>query len=73
MGKDQVFLSIIRDITERKRASNTIVQAMERLRKATGCIIDVIVNAVELRDPLHIGSSEKGGESGAGHRHGKCV
>lgn len=59
MGKDQVFLSIVRDITERKRAGNTIMQTMERLRKATGCIIDVIVNAVELRDPYTSGHQRR--------------
>ncbi|HPJ95869.1 MAG TPA: PAS domain S-box protein [Syntrophales bacterium] len=59
MGKEQVFLSIIRDITERKRTSDAIVQVMERLRKATGCIIDVIVNAVELRDPYTSGHQRR--------------
>lgn len=59
LGDERFILSIARDITERKRAENDVKQAMERLRKATGGIIDVIVNAVELRDPYTSGHQRR--------------
>jgi len=45
----------IRDITERKHAEEEILQTLERLRKAVGATIQVLVSAVEARDPYTAG------------------
>jgi PAS domain S-box-containing protein len=59
LGREQVFLSIVRDITERKHAEDDLKHTMERLRKAMGGVIDVIVTAVELRDPYTSGHQRR--------------
>jgi PAS domain S-box-containing protein len=47
------------DITYRKQTEIQIKESMEKLRKATGGIIDVIVNAVEMRDPYTAGHQKR--------------
>jgi len=46
---------IARDITERKRAEQQLKQTLESLRKSFGTIIQVMVSAVEARDPYTSG------------------
>ena len=46
---------IARDITERKRSEEALQKSMERLRKAFGATIQVMVSAVEVRDPYTAG------------------
>lgn len=50
---------IIEDITVRKQAEETMRQSLDRLRKATGSIIDVMVMAVEARDPYTSGHQRR--------------
>ena len=47
--------SIARDITERKKAEEELKQTVESLRKAVGATIQVMVSAVEMRDPYTSG------------------
>jgi PAS domain S-box-containing protein len=49
------FRGIMRNITERKQAEDELKQTLERLRKAVGTTIHVMVSAVEKRDPYTAG------------------
>jgi PAS domain S-box-containing protein len=53
-GKEH-YQVIYRDITERKRAEKQLQDALESLRKAVGVTIQVMVSAVERRDPYTAG------------------
>ena len=48
-----------RDITERKQAESTLRMALKRLENVTGSVIDVIVSAVESRDPYTAGHQKR--------------
>jgi PAS domain S-box-containing protein len=50
---------IIEDITSRKQAEETMRLSLDRLKKATGSIIDVMVMAVEARDPYTSGHQRR--------------
>ncbi len=54
-GKPIGFRGIGRDVTERKRAEEVIRQTLASLRKAFGTTIQVMVSAVEMRDPYTAG------------------
>lgn len=47
------------DITARKKAEEALTQSMDKLRRATGGIIDVIAMAVETRDPYTAGHQRR--------------
>jgi len=49
------IISLSRDITDRKRAKEELQQTLESLRKAVGTTIQVMVSAVETRDPYTAG------------------
>jgi putative nucleotidyltransferase with HDIG domain len=49
------MLSLTRDITKRKKAEEDLKQTLESLRKAFGATIQVMVSAVESRDPYTAG------------------
>jgi PAS domain S-box-containing protein len=49
------ILGVTRDITERKRAEEELQQTLESLRNAIGATIQVMVSAVETRDPYTAG------------------
>jgi putative nucleotidyltransferase with HDIG domain len=49
------FGGTARDITERKRAEEQLQQTLESLRKSVGATIQVMVSAVEMRDPYTAG------------------
>jgi HD-GYP domain-containing protein (c-di-GMP phosphodiesterase class II) len=49
------MLSLTRDITKRKKAEEDLKETLERLRKAFGATIQVMVSAVETRDPYTAG------------------
>jgi len=49
------ILGIFRDITERKKAEEDLKETLESLRKAIGTTIQVMVSAVETRDPYTAG------------------
>jgi len=53
------FEGTIEDISIRKKAETSLTQSLERLRKATGTIIDVMVMAVEARDPYTSGHQRR--------------
>jgi PAS domain S-box-containing protein/putative nucleotidyltransferase with HDIG domain len=50
---------MLEDITSRKKADLEIKDALERVRRAMTDIIDVIVNAVEMRDPYTAGHQKR--------------
>ncbi|MDP2855150.1 MAG: PAS domain S-box protein [Smithellaceae bacterium] len=54
-GKPIGFWGISRDITDRKRAEAELKETLESLRKSFGTIIQVMVSAVESRDPYTSG------------------
>lgn len=49
------IMSICRDITERKRTEKNLLDTLESLRKAVNTTIQVMVSAVEARDPYTAG------------------
>ncbi len=49
------LMGIFRDISDRKRAEEHLHQTLDRLRKAFGTIIQVMVTVVESRDPYTAG------------------
>lgn len=53
-GKD-ILHSIIHDITERKYAENKLQETLNHLKRAIGATIQVMVSAVESRDPYTAG------------------
>jgi len=53
------YEGIIEDISNRRDAEETMRQSLDRLRKATGSIIDVMVMAVEARDPYTSGHQRR--------------
>lgn len=55
MPNGYYYTSIIRDITERKKAEERLKETVERLRKAVGTTIQVLESAVEARDPYTSG------------------
>ena len=54
-GATKFLLGISEDITERKRAEEELRGTLESLRKAVGTTIQVMVSAVEARDPYTAG------------------
>jgi PAS domain S-box-containing protein len=54
-GKPIGFRGIIRDITERKRTEDKLQQTLYNLKNAVGVTIQVMVSAVEMRDPYTAG------------------
>jgi PAS domain S-box-containing protein len=58
-GKPVAILQNARDITDRKRAEETLSQTLEHLRKAVGGIIQVISSTVESRDPYTAGHQRR--------------
>jgi PAS domain S-box-containing protein len=53
---DRGFLmGIFRDITERKKAEEQLLQTLDSLRKAVGTTVHVMASAVEARDPYTAG------------------
>jgi len=56
------FLGFADDVTERKKAGNYLKTTLERLRRVTGSVIQVIVMAVESRDPYTAGHQRRVGD-----------
>jgi HD-GYP domain-containing protein (c-di-GMP phosphodiesterase class II) len=54
--------SIAHDITDRKEADDSLRDALGRLRRVTGSVIQVIVMAVESRDPYTAGHQRRVGD-----------
>jgi PAS domain S-box-containing protein/putative nucleotidyltransferase with HDIG domain len=54
MGQ-KIVLAFVRDITERRRAEQKLKDTLESLRKAFGTTVQVMVSAVEIRDPYTAG------------------
>jgi PAS domain S-box-containing protein len=54
-GKPIGFRGIGRDVTERKKTEEVLQQTLASLRKAFGTTIQVMVSAVEMRDPYTSG------------------
>jgi PAS domain S-box-containing protein len=49
------IIGVTRDITERKQAEKELQQTLESLRKAVGATVQVMISAVESRDPYTSG------------------
>jgi len=58
-GKTLYYEGTVEDITKRKHAEEAHRQSMEKLRRAMGGIIDVIVTTVESRDPYTSGHQRR--------------
>jgi PAS domain S-box-containing protein len=49
------LICVVRDITERKKAEEELKQTLENLRKSVNATIQVMVSAIEMRDPYTAG------------------
>jgi PAS domain S-box-containing protein len=49
------FIMNVRDVTERKQTDEELKQTLESLRKSVGATIQVMVSAIEMRDPYTAG------------------
>ena len=54
-GEPVGFRGIVRDITDRKRIEDELEQSLESLRRGLNATINVLVAAVEIRDPYTAG------------------
>jgi len=54
-GNPRLVSGILQDITERKKADEVLRKTIERLGKAVGTTINVLVSAIEMRDPYTAG------------------
>jgi HD-GYP domain-containing protein (c-di-GMP phosphodiesterase class II) len=54
-GSAQLLQATVRDITEHKQAEAELQQTLDSLKKAVGATIQVMVSAVEMRDPYTAG------------------
>ncbi|MCX5822560.1 MAG: PAS domain S-box protein, partial [Deltaproteobacteria bacterium] len=54
-GRPVGLIHVVRDITERKKAEEQLQHTLDSLRKAVGATIQVMVSAVETRDPYTAG------------------
>ncbi|MBS1238372.1 MAG: hypothetical protein H6R39_32 [Deltaproteobacteria bacterium] len=59
LGGETYLQAIVRDVTQRKQYDQSMKMSLAKLRKATGGIIDVIVMAVEMRDPYTAGHQKR--------------
>ena len=59
LGGETYLQAIVRDVTQRKQYDQSLKMSLAKLRKATGGIIDVIVMAVEMRDPYTAGHQKR--------------
>jgi PAS domain S-box-containing protein len=50
-----IVLAFVRDVTERRKAEEELKQTLESLRKSVGATIQVMVSALEMRDPYTAG------------------
>ncbi|MFO7666314.1 MAG: PAS domain S-box protein [Desulfobacterales bacterium] len=55
LGHRTSVVSVVRDVTERKQSEEKLQDTLESLRKSFGTIIQVMVSAVEARDPYTSG------------------
>lgn len=55
----QAVLGNTMEITDKKASEEMLVKSLQRLRRATGSIIDVIIMAVETRDPYTSGHQRR--------------
>ncbi len=58
-GKPTGFRGIGRDITERKQSEEKLQQTLSILRKSMGVTIQVMVSAIEVRDPYTAGHQKR--------------
>ena len=53
--EQNLMISTVQDVTERKRAEEKLQDTLESLRKAVGTTIQVMISAIESRDPYTSG------------------
>ncbi len=58
-GKILAAIETLQDITDRKLAEEQLLQALESLRKSFGTTVQVMVSAVETRDPYTAGHQRR--------------
>ena len=59
IDRERYLLTLAQDITERKLAEDKIQQTLESLKKAVGTTIQVLVSALEARDPYTSGHQSR--------------
>ena len=73
IGGRKVAQGIFRDITERKQADEKLQRTLESLRKSFGATIQVMVSAVEMRDPYTAGHQLRVANLALRYRHGNGI
>ena len=63
--EEKLLFAVARDFTEKKQDSESLAAMLAELRNATNAIIDVIVMAVEIRDPYTSGHQKRVAELAA--------
>jgi PAS domain S-box-containing protein len=58
-GATKGFVEVVEDVTDRKQAEEKLKLTLESLRKAVGATIQVMVSAVETRDPYTAGHQRR--------------
>ncbi|MGD0278564.1 MAG: PAS domain S-box protein [Smithella sp.] len=59
IGNENYFLTQVTDITERKRMEEKLQHTLESLKKAVGTTIQVLVSALEAKDPYTSGHQSR--------------
>ena len=72
-GKPVAIQAIARDITNRKQAEKALEETIESLRKAVKTTIQVMVAAVEIRDPYTAGHQIRSADLRSIHCHGDGI
>ena len=53
------YQGIIRDVTEKRRSEERLIETLEKLRKAMGGVIQAMARTVEMRDPYTAGHQRR--------------
>ena len=67
------LIFILQDITEHKRMDAELQHTLDSLRKAFGTTIQVMISAIEMRDPYTAGHQIRSADIASSHCHGDGI